>query len=152
MPTKKRSAEGYERQKEYIRNWQKRNRGRLAERSKQQRQELRLEALRHYGGSPARCACCDTTYTEHLTVAAMDGDILFGASGQTGTTLYRKLAKENYPAGYRVLCWSCLMAKALYHACPHEAETSDAAHHLLLQARVETRPAQRGSRDALVAH
>jgi hypothetical protein len=141
MPTKKRSAAGYERQKEYIRDWQKRNRARLAAKSKLQRQDLRLAALRYYGGEPPRCFCCTTPHVDHLTVAAMDGDILFGTTGQTGTSLYRKLARENYPTGYRVLCWNCLMARSLYHACPHEAASSDAQNHLLQQARMETRQA-----------
>lgn len=121
MPTKQRSAAGYERQKEYIKKWQQRNRARLAERSKQQRQTLRIAALKAYSTDPPVCFCCSTAYVDHLTVAAMDGDVLFGTSGQTGTSLYRKLARESYPPGYRVLCWNCLMARSLYHACPHEA-------------------------------
>jgi hypothetical protein len=152
MPTKKRTPAGYERQKEYIRNWQVRNKARVATRARSQRQTLRLAALAYYGGIPPRCFCCFNGFTDHLTVAAMDGEILFGTTGRTGTALYRKLAREDYPEGYRVLCWNCLMSRSLYHACPHEAEASYAPDRLLLEARVEDGSADVRSADALLAH
>jgi hypothetical protein len=151
MTTRKRSAAGYEQQKKYIRDWQRKNRARLAERSKQQRSALRMAALRQYGGEPPRCCCCRTAYVSHLTVAAMSDDVLVGTTGQTGTTLYRKLAKEKYPDGYRVLCWNCLMSRCLYNACPHETETGDPAHYLLHEARLEGRSSGSGSRNVVLA-
>jgi len=140
VPTKKRSAAGYEQQKNYIREWQKRNKSRLAERSRIQRQEMRRTALCHYGGTPPRCYCCGTRYEQHLTIAAMEGENLSGSTGLSGTNLYRKLARENYPAGYRVLCWNCLMARTFYSACSH-LSAGDPAHHLLDQSREEDRQA-----------
>lgn len=44
--------------------------------------------------------------------------------GQGANALYRWLAKNGYPDGFRVLCHNCNSARGFYGYCPHNKETS----------------------------
>lgn len=78
--------------------------------------KIRLEALNHYGGS---CECCGEVRTEFLGI-----DHIFGG-GQAHRksltiSIYRWLKKNNWPAGFRVLCHNCNLSLAFYGYCPHK--------------------------------
>lgn len=75
-------------------------------------QKKRLIVLTHYGGTPPKCACCGETELDFLTIDHINGGgnkhrrQLFGhAVG--GYHFYYWLIKNNFPEGYRVLCWNC---------------------------------------------
>lgn len=86
--------------------------------------EIKEIVFKHYSGSEVPyCACCgDTTY-EFLTIDHIDGDGAEhkrknGYSGGSGT--YHWLIKNNFPEGFRVLCWNCNSARGFFGYCPHE--------------------------------
>ena len=79
---------------------------------------LRMDALYHYGGNPPKCACCGESYLEFLCID--HNGIKKREYKEAGTILFRKLKKENYPKGYRVLCFNCNWAHGMYGYCPHQ--------------------------------
>lgn len=92
----------------------------------QQRVELRLEVLNAYGGP--KCAWCGETELRFLELDHIDGggrqhlrEINSGGRIASGTALYCWLKKNNFPAGFRVLCRSCNnkahMETCKQHAC-----------------------------------
>jgi hypothetical protein len=57
-----------------------------------------------------------------LTIDHENGD---GAAhrrqiGQGSIVLYRWLRRNNYPPGFRTLCWNCNCATHKYGICPHK--------------------------------
>lgn len=80
---------------------------------------VRQEVLAHYGG---RCACCGETEPSFLGIDHIHGG---GRAHRrqvgVGTGLYHWLKRNGYPAGFRLLCHNCNMARGLYGRCPHEA-------------------------------
>lgn len=64
--------------------------------------------LNHYGRS---CAFCNQQAFVFMTIDHIDGG---GRQHRKiiGNNVYRWLIKENFPAGYRTLCWNCNSARA----------------------------------------
>ena len=72
--------------------------------------------IEHYGGC---CACCGITQYKFLSVDHING----------GGTKHRKeishhinhwLIRNNFPEGYRVLCYNCNCARGFFGYCPHQ--------------------------------
>lgn len=86
---------------------------------KEYRLRLRLKAYEAYGGS--KCVCCETEHLEFLTLDHIGGG---GAEHRrevgAGDKLYRWLRNNDYPPGFRVLCFNCNYAVFRYGSCPHE--------------------------------
>lgn len=93
------------------------------------RLRMKKAAFDAYGGQ--RCSCCKETELSMLTIDHIGG---WGAahrrqlrleSGQSnisggGMHIYRWLRQNNYPEGFRVLCWNCNLAIHLCGYCPHQ--------------------------------
>lgn len=77
---------------------------------------IRKETIQHYGN---KCVCCGETQYEFLSF-----DHINGAGKQhrklTGTSLSMWLRRNNYPAGFQVLCHNCNQAKGWWGMCPHK--------------------------------
>lgn len=77
---------------------------------------LRKEVLNHYGN---KCACCAEETKEFLTI-----DHINGGGGkhrkEINGHVYRWLKKNNFPDGFRLLCYNCNCARGFYGVCPHE--------------------------------
>ncbi len=82
-----------------------------------------------YGG---KCACCNETLLEFLTVDHSNNDgsehrklISTRKDGRTdkfsGDHFYRWIVRNNYPKdmGFRILCWNCNSSIGAYGYCPH---------------------------------
>lgn len=91
---------------------------------KTQRKERRLTILKAYcADGKIACACCAETCHEFLVLDHVEG------SGEKhrklikrrGDSFYRWIIKQNFPAGFRVLCNNCNMALGVYKYCPHKA-------------------------------
>ena len=89
----------------------------------QQRQELKDEVFRAYGG---QCACCNEDEPLFLTIDHINGD---GAAHrrevgtQGGTHFYSWLKREGYPSGYQILCYNCNAGRYQNGGvCPHKKE------------------------------
>lgn len=79
--------------------------------------KLKMTTLAVYGG---KCACCGEGHPAFLCV-----DHVNGGGNQhrktIGNVLYRWLAKNGYPEGFRVLCWNCNNGRDVNGGvCPHE--------------------------------
>lgn len=83
--------------------------------------KLRQEILDHYGTS---CACCGESTYEFLCIDHTEG----GGNQQRrehlkskgGNLQLRWLKKNNFPPGFRVLCYNCNNAMAFHKVCPHQ--------------------------------
>ena len=92
-------------------------------RQRERRRNLKIMALKAYGG--VSCRCCSENHIEFLTI-----DHINGGGGEHRRELgrkyamsfYRWLRDNNYPPGYQVLCYSCNLAKGHFGVCPHELE------------------------------
>ena len=94
-------------------------------RSRYEKRELRHAAIMAYGGY--RCSCnhrggaCGEKPPEFLCIDHINGNgKILGEKG--GHILYRRLKKQGYPPGYRVLCHNCNLALGFYGYCP-ESDT-----------------------------
>ncbi len=117
---------------------------RLAE-QKHQRQRRKLLVLEHYGHV---CACCGEPRIEFLTVDHIAGGgsahrltlgkprASDGRANLGGGTMYRWLIRNNYPDGYRILCWNCNASLGLYGYCPHQL-TGESKLALITKAQCE---------------
>lgn len=79
----------------------------------------KLEAFNHYG---CKCSCCGETIVDFLTIDHIGG----GGNQhrkqlpQGGHSIYRWLKKNNYPEGFRVLCFNCNFGIHINNGiCPH---------------------------------
>lgn len=77
----------------------------------------------HYGEI---CACCKESQFEFLSIDHIDGGGCqhrkdLGNAGR-GTQFYRWLIRNNYPEGYRTLCYNCNCAYGFFGYCPHTLE------------------------------
>jgi hypothetical protein len=76
-----------------------------------------------YGGEHPICDCCGEDDQRFLTVDHVDG----GGNRQKkqiGSKLYTWLRKHNFPPGFRLLCFNCNCARAIYGTCPHQCSTT----------------------------
>ena len=90
----------------------------LRECGRSQYRRSRAEALAKYG--PA-CKCCGEAELLFLAIDHVNDD---GAAHRrehgiaSGTSIYAWLKKNDWPAGFQVLCHNCNNAKA-HGGCPH---------------------------------
>jgi predicted restriction endonuclease len=103
---------------EYARHYRNANRAKIAQQNKQNRALV----LEHYG---SRCACCGEAHQEFLCV-----DHINGGGNQhrkllhlmPGGQMYRWLIRNNFPEGFRLLCWNCNSSLGMRGYCPHQQE------------------------------
>lgn len=83
----------------------------------------RLRVLTYYGGNPPCCACCDENRYEFLQLDHIEGGgkqhrmKTFGYI--SGPSLYKRILRDKFPPGYRILCANCNFALGHYGHCPH---------------------------------
>lgn len=82
--------------------------------------ELKLKVMAGYGN---RCACCEESLIEFLSVdhvieRGCDERRRLGKKMNSGT-FYRKIIRENFPAEYQILCFNCNMSLGFFGYCPH---------------------------------
>lgn len=82
------------------------------------RRKKRL-VFEHYGLS---CECCDESNYGFLSIDHIDGCNKAQRKLEgSGSRLYGYLIKNNFPAGYRTLCFSCNLGRAINGGiCPHK--------------------------------
>jgi hypothetical protein len=89
--------------------------------SKEYKQRLRMEVLGIYSNQTFSCACCGDSHLQFLTIDHInnDGKEHRKQIGGVGMT-YLWLRKNNYPAGFQVLCYNCNNGKRVNRGvCPH---------------------------------
>ena len=88
------------------------------------RKEYKTEVVNHYTNNTNDCSCCGETNFEFLCVDHINGD---GGkqrkkmgSGGSGVQFYLWLMKNNFPDGYRILCYNCNCSLGFLGYCPHD--------------------------------
>ena len=78
-----------------------------------QRQYARMRKLKiinHYSNGTNECTLCGFDNVNALTLDHIDGNgnkERQQLNNKGGTPFYRYIFKNNFPNGYRVLCWNC---------------------------------------------
>jgi hypothetical protein len=91
-----------------------------SESNNRDRVKIKSEVIGYYGGG---CECCETDDFEVLCIDHINGGGRAQAREiklQGSNFNYYWLKRNGFPAGYRVLCYNCNMAKGFYGTCPHE--------------------------------
>jgi len=108
---------------EKIKSNYKKNREKYLKHDKERRKKIKLEVLSYYSEGKMRCACkkCNIKGIQFLTIDHIKGsgrkhrEQLKGNG--LGNNMYLWLKKNNFPKGFRVLCWNCNCAKGFFGEC-----------------------------------
>ncbi len=85
------------------------------------RKKIRHAAIIYYGGDPPRCLCCGEHHEEFLCIDHIRG----GGRKHLQSIkmpIYQWLKNNNYPIGFRVLCYNCNQSISACGYCPHQKE------------------------------
>lgn len=97
------------------RRWRNANRERHRELGRIEQALLRQEVIVAYGGL---CECCGIDFEPHLTLDHVNGGGSAERRKAPGSALFRRLRRDGFPPGYRVLCWNCNWAAHHLGRCP----------------------------------
>jgi len=90
---------------------------------KEAQQRLKLETFQAYSDVIPFCKCCQVMPIEFLTIDHINGSEFSSADRRkgldSGNALYRRLKREGWPPGYRVLCMNCNFSVGHFGYCPH---------------------------------
>jgi hypothetical protein len=107
-----------------IGKWSRENLGRRSAWARREHKSVKEEVFNKYGMS---CACCGESNIGFLTIDHINGggakQKKSGEIGANGGVLYRWLKRNNFPDGFRTLCWNCNSGRFFNGGiCPHESE------------------------------
>ena len=91
--------------------------------------KIRKHVIEHY--SPTlRCVCCNESEYEFLTIDHISNKNEYGHSEKIkgGWNLINWIYQNNFPSGFRVLCWNCNSGRGKRNTngvCPHEKRKND---------------------------
>lgn len=81
---------------------------------------LRMKALGYYSKGTFRCACCNESTLQFLTIDHVNGGGCKHRK-EIGSGIYYWLKRNKYPDGFQVLCMNCNWGKARNKdTCPHK--------------------------------
>jgi hypothetical protein len=85
------------------------------------RLKQRMEMLQAYGGPSPCCSCCGEGILQFLALDHIDGGGGRQREELGGGGFLTWLRRNNYPAGFRLLCHNCNFGRQLNDGiCPHE--------------------------------
>lgn len=84
-----------------------------------QRFNIRLQTLYWYSNGLMECDCCGESDIRLLTIDHINGGGKQHRIKNKIKHIYEYLYYNNYPDGYRVLCWNCNKSYGQYGYCPH---------------------------------
>lgn len=92
---------------------------------RKQRLNIKLQTLYWYSNGLMRCDCCGNNDLRLLTFDHINGGGKQHVLKNKIKHLYEYLYYNNYPDGYKVLCWNCNKSYGQYGYCPHEFEQNN---------------------------
>ena len=109
---------------EYQRNWWHKNKDRISERVKKNRNSWysrqKQKCLNYYGG---KCECCGETEPLFLCIDHINGNGNKHRKEITNEKIYAWLIRESFPDGFRLLCYNCNNGRERNGGlCPHKKE------------------------------
>jgi len=87
---------------------------------RKQRLNMKLQALYWYSNGTMRCDCCNEKDIRLLTFDHIDGGGKQHVIKDNIKNLYEYLYYNNYPDGYKILCFNCNKSYGQYGYCPHD--------------------------------
>lgn len=79
--------------------------------------QIKCIALAGYGGE---CVCCGEDRFELLSIDHINGNGRKHRREEiNGRSIYQWLVAENYPLGFRILCYNCNCSDGFFGKCPH---------------------------------
>jgi hypothetical protein len=97
--------------------WKKAHPDKVASVLKAWHTRLKAEVIAAYGD---KCACCGESRLSMLTIDHIDGKGNDHRREIGWSNTYSWLRKNNYPAGFQILCWNCNGSKEMLGHCEHE--------------------------------
>lgn len=103
------------------------------EKQREYKRKLKMTVLVAYGGERPACACpgCTESNIEFLTIDHIEGNgaehrrslvnhrfTKGGKEASSSANIYRWLVKNNFPPGFRVLCFNCNCSSGNRGCCP----------------------------------
>lgn len=133
FPRSKRAPRGIYRlchpcSREKCREWAKNNPEKKKESRTRSFLKTKIAVFRHYSNGDPHCACCGEVALEFLSMDHINGDGAEHRRAMSPNTkkgygrIYHWLKKNEFPDGFRVLCFNCNMARGIFGYCPHERE------------------------------
>jgi len=91
-------------------------------RGKWRRWNKKIRIIQHYSNGTMSCACCGEAHLNFLAIDHIDGGGKKHREelGYSGAPFYEWLERNNYPKGFRVLCFNCNFSLASFKWCPHK--------------------------------
>jgi len=86
--------------------------------------KVKKEVLNYYSNGKMACDCCGENHYEFLSIDHIDGGGNKHRKKMGISNMCSWLKHNNYPTGYKVLCFNCNQAKSIYGICPHKKEVS----------------------------
>jgi hypothetical protein len=105
----------YQNQREWKKLWRAKNKDKLKSLGKMYRENIKMEALKHYSPS-LQCVRCGIADIDVLCIDHINEDGAkqrFQSGRRTGFSVYYWLRDNNYPEGFQVLCMNCNWKKHL---------------------------------------
>lgn len=107
-----------------LRGKYQRNRDVELARARNREAARRLQCLLHYSGATPVCACCGDANYAFLTIDHIEGGGNRHSQERKKNgehqNLYTWLIANEFPVGFRVLCYNCNCARGNYGYCPHQ--------------------------------
>lgn len=106
--------------------WYNKNRQRALFFMKRWRDRIKLEVFSYYSKGKNECECCKEKHMEFLAIDHVNGQdysIRAKKKGIKGGTRFYKWLKDNqFPKGFRVLCFNCNHSFGSFKYCPHKKQ------------------------------
>jgi len=108
--------------KEYSYQWHLDNKDERNKTVRDRRKNWRAVCIEHYGG---KCDCCGENRVEFLAIDHVNGGGRKHRQSLSSSDITRWIIKNNFPAGFRILCHNCNQSLGAYGYCPHQKEKKD---------------------------
>ena len=103
------------------RKYNLKNRDKINEMSRLRKARQRLEVLKHYSNGTLSCDCCGELEYDFLTIDHVNGGGRKHREEIHHGHLEIWLIMNNFPEGYKVLCYNCNCGRAKNNGiCPHK--------------------------------